>query len=361
MTKYLLKSSLLRNQRGFAHHFILPVLAIAGVAIIGSVYLALSRAATIPGCPSATFAQGSVNACVGYAEVLFDGLQHAGKPSGFAIQNNGGSDGIKYGTKYYLRDDNAYGVAMFDTVKNFQSHMGISNDGVLGPQTWSDLCSQASSIAGYGNLNFSSTISYSQSAAYNGACTAHTTATPVTTATVTSGSITSFTGPSGAVQVSTLETLSWRTTSGISYCRLNDPNNANTYSTKQSANGSTQIRSGSAANVSFPYTLNCFNSQNKQLASATIRIATAAKQVTYSNCNLLVNRGLIGGVLNTAPDEVKTSCTSIGSGICTVKLPAGKDYVITAPIIVNGADTSQSSVIHGTGQTVKTPCDTLGV
>jgi hypothetical protein len=74
------------GQKGFAHQFLLPVLAIAAVAVIGGVVtVAINHAQTLP-CTSQTFQSGSSDSkdgthCVQYIQQMLNGLGYYAEPN----------------------------------------------------------------------------------------------------------------------------------------------------------------------------------------------------------------------------------------------------------------------------------------
>jgi len=112
-----------RNSRGFAHHFIIPVLAVFAVGVIGLVTLNLSSASsrdyTVSRCKSiGTIRTGSKGSCV---RVLQKSLNHWGKTS-------------------HLTVDGLFGGNTRRAVIAFQKskHLKLV-DGVVGSATWGAL------------------------------------------------------------------------------------------------------------------------------------------------------------------------------------------------------------------------------
>lgn len=107
------------NNRGFSHHFLLPLLAIVVVGAIGVLTLNLSSAAsTTKQCTAVTFGRYKNNP-VNYPQY---------KPCVKAIQK-------KVGTTA----DGIYGNNTLAHVKTWQKNHGLTADGVVGPKTWAKM------------------------------------------------------------------------------------------------------------------------------------------------------------------------------------------------------------------------------
>lgn len=111
-----------RNSRGFAHHFIVPILAIFAVGAIGVATLNLSSAATT--CKGRLFTKGSSSVCVKYAAQMLNAVPGTG-------------DDIK-------KVDTVFGTQTYNKTKRFQSKVGLKPvDGKIGKNTWNKLCSRS--------------------------------------------------------------------------------------------------------------------------------------------------------------------------------------------------------------------------
>ena len=112
------------KNKGFSHHFILPVLAVIAVAAIGMTTLHMSSAATsgttytVTRCKSiGTIRTGSKGSCV---RVLQKSLN-------------------KWGKTNHLTVDGMFGGATRNAVKSFQKAKSLKADGVVGSATWGAL------------------------------------------------------------------------------------------------------------------------------------------------------------------------------------------------------------------------------
>jgi hypothetical protein len=157
------------TERGFAHHFILPVLAVLAVGGIGTLYLALTHAATVVPytgaivaykgpCTGNTYTTADANTreeCVKYAQILMNGIQHQGNKLGLASVG-GGTFG--YEGQNYVYMDGYYGTGTADAVN------AVSKSKTLNTASWYDICDAAvdsgltsqSNSASSGILNFAS-------------------------------------------------------------------------------------------------------------------------------------------------------------------------------------------------------------
>jgi len=113
-----------RNSRGFAHHFIIPVLAILAVGAIGVVTLNLSSASsnkfTVARCKSNSLGRGSSGYCVRVLQTV--------------LNKTRSND---------LRVDGLFGDGTKAAVKTFQRSAkyggAVKADGVVGHSTWNKI------------------------------------------------------------------------------------------------------------------------------------------------------------------------------------------------------------------------------
>lgn len=112
-------------------------MAIAAVAIvIGLVVVAAPSDASTGTCVYSPLEQrGSNGPCVGYLQRMLNGLNvwH------------------KYDTHAALKIDNDFGPLTEAKVKAYQKSMFIKVDGIVGPQSWQTLCTDARAIFIYGS------------------------------------------------------------------------------------------------------------------------------------------------------------------------------------------------------------------
>lgn len=131
--KESMKSNL--KNRGFSHHFILPVLVIIAVVAIGITTLNLSSASsktyTVAKCKSLGIRRtGSTGSCVRVLQKVLN----------------------KSGAK--LSVDGSFGGKTRDAVKKFQRDHKLKVDGVVGVNTWNAL----SKVPGAGNVSVKVTV-----------------------------------------------------------------------------------------------------------------------------------------------------------------------------------------------------------
>jgi len=107
-----------QEQQGFAH-WVVPIIAVVIIGGIGAYIFGTSHAAT---CRSYTFAQGSSGQCVKDIQGLLN------------------YDLVGLNSSKYLVVDGQYGPKTRDYVKLWQGMNGLPTDGVVGPQTWNQVC-----------------------------------------------------------------------------------------------------------------------------------------------------------------------------------------------------------------------------
>jgi len=137
------------KDNGFAHHFLLPVLAVLVVAGIGTYVINASHAATqtsyyTSSCIKTTYGapNSAFHPCTFYAQELMNGLQHA-KAKNLGLPAYGGST-FKYGNIYYLLMNGLYGrytaQAVTAVTGNANGQLTAGNSG-----SWQALCRAAAS------------------------------------------------------------------------------------------------------------------------------------------------------------------------------------------------------------------------
>jgi len=146
------------NTHGFAHHFILPVLAVIAVAGIGAVVIS-THAATAASyyngvCTSTTLKSGSTGTCVNYAQALLNGLEHQEVATGHSYRaaTKAGSGVFQSGSYFYLVMQNTYTTATGTAVKNLDGSTSLTG-GTNANGGWQLLCTAA---AAYGLNNTAS-------------------------------------------------------------------------------------------------------------------------------------------------------------------------------------------------------------
>jgi hypothetical protein len=138
------------NERGIAHHFILPVIAILVVAGIGAYILKVSHAGTQTsyynsncinttyGAPNSTF-----NQCTQDAQILLNGIQHSDGHNDLKLGVYNGST-FQYGSLVYLLMNGLYGKYTAQAVTHATGDAnGQLTKGQSG--TWQHLCTIAAS------------------------------------------------------------------------------------------------------------------------------------------------------------------------------------------------------------------------
>ncbi|HEY4160662.1 MAG TPA: hypothetical protein VGM08_01235 [Candidatus Saccharimonadales bacterium] len=208
------------DARGFAHHFLLPVVAVLVVAGIGAYVLDQSHAATdltyyTSSCNSVTYGapNSTVNGCVKDAQVLLNGVQHHAAQNTLKLSVYAGSS-FQYGNLVYLLMNGLYGKY---TALAVTAVTGNANGQLTSGQTgsWQNLCRSAVAAGlnnDSGTLNFSSATGVTggsvaalkagitNAAAFSAACGKQMTATTSSTG---SAGKTNGGAPSAPVPVST--------------------------------------------------------------------------------------------------------------------------------------------------------------
>jgi len=171
---------------------------------------------------------------------------------------------IPYGSLHYLNNDGQYGQASYDSVKLFQSHNGLSANGVLGGSTWSTLCSVALRVdPKLTTLNFPAKP-LNVAGAYSYMCNAS--SGGGTTPTGGSGAnvgVRDQSGNTGSVQVAlgSSETLTWTVTNYTGSCtRTASPTNSGGWSGTVGITKSPQttgITVKPASSGTYTYNLTC--------------------------------------------------------------------------------------------------------
>ena len=111
-------------------HIVLPALVVVSIAAVGTYVLNTSHAAAI--CKKSTFSSGRTGTCVQDIQYIVNG-----------------ECSIRATTHYpscsKLATDGQYGAKTIAQVKVFQKFVGLSQDGVVGPKTWTWMCNAAKS------------------------------------------------------------------------------------------------------------------------------------------------------------------------------------------------------------------------
>lgn len=132
-------NKLSKNQFGFGHHIILPLVLIVVVGIIGVYLTTRINAAT---CISSTFSYGSSGTCVKYIQQLANGIS----ATGATISVDGAFQG---GTR--------------TKVKAVQTKYSLTADGIVGSNTWKKLCAYSTNKTAAGNAGCNGIADYSYS------------------------------------------------------------------------------------------------------------------------------------------------------------------------------------------------------
>lgn len=110
------------RQKGFSHHFILPLIVVVLIGGIGVYTMMQSRAASMRLCRNKTYSIGSKSTvCLTYAKTMLNAIPSTGK----AIDV----------TQSYSADTVA-------KVRAFQASKKLATHDALGPKTWTQLCAQ---------------------------------------------------------------------------------------------------------------------------------------------------------------------------------------------------------------------------
>lgn len=133
------------NARGFAHHIILPVVAILAVVGIGTYTLHAIHAANAQyysgPCTGTTYTKvGTSGACVNQAKDIMDGLQHANWHSYRTATKLVSGSTFKYGPEYYLDLNKNYDASTQAALKNLtNSSVGLTS-GTSATAGWQIFC-----------------------------------------------------------------------------------------------------------------------------------------------------------------------------------------------------------------------------
>lgn len=100
---------------------VIAILAVVGVG--GAFIVNRTNAAT---CRSYTYKQGSSGTCVRYIQTIVGYIQ--------------------YGNTTTLKSDGSFGPATKSAVVKFQQSARLSADGVVGPNTWNEICASRGAL-----------------------------------------------------------------------------------------------------------------------------------------------------------------------------------------------------------------------
>jgi hypothetical protein len=156
------------TQTGFSAHLLLPVVAIIGVAAIGTILLHASHAATATPyytgtCTKTTYNKvtTTANTCVADSQAIMDSLQHQESATGHSYRTavSAGSGVFKYGTEYYLLMNGVYNTATQTALHRLGAGSGLTG-GTASTVGWQMLCTDA---AHYGLNSNGSKLVFSSS------------------------------------------------------------------------------------------------------------------------------------------------------------------------------------------------------
>ena len=99
-----------------------------GCALAPATAASANTGSTGKGCTAYQYSYGGYSTCVGYIQRMLNGIAY--------------SRGSVYGG-YQLAVDNAFGANTKTNVKRFQSYLGLTSDGIVGKNTWYQLCRYA--------------------------------------------------------------------------------------------------------------------------------------------------------------------------------------------------------------------------
>ncbi len=122
------------------------VLSISGVALFSSNASALTIYSNGSGCTAYNYSQGGYSSCVGYIQRILNANTQLWAWHGYI------NCGYKLTTNY-LSVDNSFGPQTAAKVKNYQGSSCLTADGIVGPNTWRRLCSDAGTISRYYGSN----------------------------------------------------------------------------------------------------------------------------------------------------------------------------------------------------------------
>lgn len=130
-------------------------LAIAGLCAIAPATAAnAATGATGKGCTAHQYSYGGYATCVGYIQRMLNGI----------ASTRGGSYG-----GYQLAVDNNFGANTNTNVRRFQSYTYLVSDGIVGRNTWNQLCRYAGTRS-FAVYNASSLQKSAWQAAYDAGC-----------------------------------------------------------------------------------------------------------------------------------------------------------------------------------------------
>lgn len=126
----------------------------AGVAIAPATAANAATGATGKGCTAYQYSSGGYSTCVGYIQRMLNGIASV----------RGGSYG-----GYQLAVDNSFGANTNTNVRRFQSYTGLVSDGIVGRNTWNQLCRYAGTRS-FAVYNASALQKSAWQAAYDAGC-----------------------------------------------------------------------------------------------------------------------------------------------------------------------------------------------
>lgn len=130
-------------------------LAIAGLGVVVPATAAnAATGATGKGCTAYQYSSGGYSTCVGYIQRMLNGIASV--------------RGSSYGG-YQLAVDNSFGANTNTNVRRFQSYTGLVSDGIVGRNTWNQLCRYAGTRS-FAVYNASSLQKSAWQAAYDAGC-----------------------------------------------------------------------------------------------------------------------------------------------------------------------------------------------
>lgn len=130
-------------------------LAIAGIcAIAPATAASATTGATGQGCTAYQYSSGGYSTCVGYIQRMLNGIASV----------RGGSYG-----GYQLVVDNSFGANTNTNVRRFQSYTGLVSDGIVGRNSWNQLCRYAGTRS-FAEYNSSALQKSAWQAAYDAGC-----------------------------------------------------------------------------------------------------------------------------------------------------------------------------------------------
>lgn len=151
LNKPKVRIAAISTQCGFSLHFLMPVVAIIGVAIVGTVLIHASRAASTPysGTCTTTIISTSTKVtttkyktCIEQAQDLLDGIQFRNYKS-YRTATSHVSGTFAYGSEYYLTINGAFSSAMASAVKVLPGNGSRNSLTNSTNGTWQIVCSDA--------------------------------------------------------------------------------------------------------------------------------------------------------------------------------------------------------------------------